>query len=50
MEASVCDNTFETDVEELFLNIKEKNIVLLQFVFIKNIFSTLRGINLFAVL
>lgn len=26
MEASVCDNTFGTDVEELFLNIKEKTL------------------------
>lgn len=48
MEASVCDNTFGTDVA-LFEH-KRKNIVFLQFVFIKNIFSTLHRINLFAVL
>lgn len=35
MEASVCDNTFGTDVDELFFEHKRKNIVLLQSVFIK---------------
>lgn len=26
MEASVCDNTFETDAKEVFLNIKEQTL------------------------
>lgn len=51
MGAFVCDNIFGTDVEELFLNIKAKLFycVSVQFVFMKNIFSVLHRINLFAV-